>query len=158
MVAAFFGLILFSLESQANAGWPAAWAFGSMAQAAQKFWFLVVASLIVETWLLWKFSKIPAWKTAMTVLIANAVSAAAGAYLCVGMMYTDGVLYDMGQKGQTTFTIDLVIILSLSVAIESLVVRFFWKAQWKKLLAIMSVSNVTSHILGVIYLFSAGSS
>lgn len=154
-----FLLVILSLMlpsiSMANAGWPGAWVLASTSEAYRNFTILVVTSLIIEGFVLFKISKLSPLKSVFATVGANAASTAVGIGLGFALAFSDA-LFEQHEilSGQFVFILDLAIIFLVSVVVEAVVVRFFWKAPWKKILPIMCISNVITHGLGIYYIFT----
>lgn len=139
----FFILTIPTL-AYADAIWPAA----AIIMGYQTFWYLIVATVIIEAGILMSFIKLTVVKALIISLVGNIVSGIIGTLaLGIGMLgwhyLFDDILSGTFSLINVITTIGLTFV--ISVLLEIITIRLIWKLPIKKLLIPMTIGNLLSY-------------
>ena len=125
--------------------WPALY----ISATYQKFWFLVVGTIIIELFVIKYFLKF-SWKKSFFIsLIGNSVSGFIGTFIMMWLMLFWHAIADNFFDG--TFSVfnwiaTYVLMCLGSVLLETIAIKIIYKEPLKKLYIPMMVGNVLSYI------------
>ncbi|MDC1142366.1 hypothetical protein OAU50_04690 [Planctomycetota bacterium] len=142
LLAVLAPLALLAPALHANAGWPSLGIFLGYFE----FWYIVIASLIVE-YIVVRISVVDSWGKALGVTLAgNGMSFLIGGGIAVFI----GPFLPYFGGGKTELLFSVVWTLLLCWAIETLAVMGVFKFKFGKIAGPMAVANVLTHSFYVV--------
>jgi hypothetical protein len=137
--------------------WPAIY----VSQALWKFWFLVIATIVIETFVIKYFLKFGWKKSFIASLIGNCVSGFVGTFIMVWAMLFWHMVADNfvphGTFGLTNWIATYILMCLGSVFLEALAIRFIYKEKIRRLFLPMLTGNFLSYAFIAYAMFTATS-
>ncbi len=147
--------LIFSTTCYANVIWPAIY----VADSLLNFWYIVIATIVFEGFLLIYFLKISIIKGFLISILANVFSASIGLYAMVYAMMGWHFVVDKYVAG--TFNMfnniaTIFLMFGASVFFEIVFVRIIWKHKLKDTVVSLFAGNLISYTVVTIQLFFFG--
>lgn len=135
-----------------NMVWPALY----VATQIWQFWYLVLVTILVETFTIKWMLKYPLLKSATASLIGNIVSGVVGTFVMIWLMLpwhalVDGLIHN-GTFDLVNWIFTYILMCLGSVMIEVGVIHRIYKEPIKKLLMPLFVGNVLTYVFIGIYM------
>lgn len=153
----FTGISLVFLEKQlfADVVWPAIY----VAASFEHFWYLVIFTIVIELLSVKFILKISYLKAMLISIVANITSSISGLSISVisfmGWHYVADSFVG-GTFGNFNSIFTIIVMFLISVFIETIIVKIIWKFPITKTVQCLSIGNILSYIVIVIYLYKFG--